>query len=40
MTLAVFYNRRGCHSTLGYRSPTEFLEDWLLKQATRHDKAA
>ena len=25
--IAVFYNRRRCHSTLGYRSPMQFLED-------------
>jgi len=25
--IAVFYNRRRRHSTLGYRSPMQFLED-------------
>ena len=29
--IAVFYNRRRRHSTLGYCSPTQFLQDWLSK---------
>ena len=28
------------HSTLGYCSPAQFLEDWLVKQAAQHEKAA
>ena len=38
--IAAFYNRRRRHSTLGYRSPTQFLEDWLVAQATQQEKAA
>jgi putative transposase len=28
----VFYNRTRWHSTLGYKSPMQFLEDWRLAQ--------
>ena len=28
----VFYNRKRLHSTLGYKSPTRFLNDWLVAQ--------
>ena len=28
----VFYNRKRQHSTLGYRSPIQFLEDWLTEE--------
>ena len=38
--IAAFYNRRRRHSTLGYRSPTQFLEDWLVAQAAQQEKAA
>ena len=27
--IEVFYNRRRWHSTLGYKSPIQFLDDWL-----------
>ena len=27
--IEVFYNRTRLHSTLGYKSPTRFLKDWL-----------
>jgi putative transposase len=27
--IEVFYNRKRQHSTLGYRSPIQFLENWL-----------
>ena len=27
--IGVFYNRKRQHSTLGYRSPTQFLESWI-----------
>lgn len=27
-----FYNRRRRHSTLGYKSPTQFMNDWLSEQ--------
>lgn len=30
-----FYNRRRRHSTLGYRSPTQFMNDWISAQ---HEK--
>lgn len=30
--IEVFYNRKRQHSTLGYRSPTQFLEDWVSEQ--------
>jgi len=30
--IEVFYNRKRLHSTLGYKSPTQFLNDWLDSQ--------
>lgn len=30
--IEVFYNRQRQHSTLGYRSPLQFLDDWRSKQ--------
>ena len=38
--IAIFYNRRRRHSTLGYSSPTQFLTNWLNKQAAQQPKAA
>jgi transposase InsO family protein len=38
--IAVFYNRRRRHSTLGYRSPHQFLTDWLSGLQAQHEKAA
>lgn len=38
--IAVFYNRRRRHSSLGYSSPTQFLQDWLSEHDDRHSKAA
>ena len=38
--IAVFYNRRRRHSTLGYRSPTQYLEDWVNGRDAQHAKAA
>jgi transposase InsO family protein len=30
--IEVFYNRTRRHSTLDYKSPMQFLEDWRLAQ--------
>ena len=30
--IEVFYNRKRLHSTLGYKSPSRFLQDWLTAQ--------
>ncbi len=30
--IEVFYNRKRQHSTLGYQSPIQFLENWLSEQ--------
>ena len=30
--IEVFYNRKRQHSTLGYRSPIQFMEIWLSEQ--------
>jgi putative transposase len=30
--IEVFYNRKRRHSTLGYKSPVQFLGDWLIAQ--------
>jgi putative transposase len=30
--IEVFYNRKRRHSTLGYKSPAQFLDDWLITQ--------
>lgn len=30
--IEVFYNRKRLHSTLGYKSPTQFMHDWLTAQ--------
>jgi len=30
--IEVFYNRKRQHSTLGYRLPVQFLDDWLSEQ--------
>ncbi|MBU3695961.1 MAG: transposase, partial [Dechloromonas sp.] len=30
--IEVFYNRQRLHSTLGYRSPSQFLSDWWSEQ--------
>lgn len=30
--IEVFYNRKRQHSTLGYRSPAQFLTQWISKQ--------
>jgi putative transposase len=38
--IAVFYNRRRRHSTLGYCSPTQFLEDWLSKHENQQPMTA
>lgn len=27
--IEVFYNRKRLHSTLGYKSPMQFLNDWI-----------
>lgn len=33
--IEVFYNRRRRHSTLGYASPNQFLQDWIKTQHER-----
>lgn len=33
--IEVFYNRSRRHSTLGYESPTQFLQHWITTQAVR-----
>jgi len=38
--IEVFYNRRRRPCTLGYRSPTQFLEDWISKHGRQPPKAA
>jgi transposase InsO family protein len=38
--IAVFYNRRRRHSTLGYCSPTQFLTDWLSNHDAQQPTAA
>ena len=30
--IEVFYNRKRMHSTLGYKSPVLFLENWISEQ--------
>ena len=30
--IEVFYNRKRQHSTLGYKSPVQFLENWVREQ--------
>jgi hypothetical protein len=30
--IEVFYNRKRQHSTLGYKSPVQFLENWIREQ--------
>ena len=30
--IEVFYNRKRLHSTLSYKSPTQFMHDWLTAQ--------
>jgi putative transposase len=34
--IEVFYNRSRRHSTLGYKSPTQFLNDWIETQPERN----
>jgi putative transposase len=30
--IEIFYNGKRQHSTLGYRSPVQFLENWIREQ--------
>lgn len=38
--IEVFYNRSRRHSTLGYSSPVQFLENWISAHAAPQEKAA
>jgi len=38
--IEVFYNRSRRHSTLGYRSPVRFLENWVSEHAAQPSLAA
>ena len=38
--IEVFYNRSRRHSTLGYSSPIQFLQDWISKHDDQPSKAA
>ena len=38
--IEVFYNRSRRHSTLGYSSPIQFMQDWLEKHVDQQSKAA
>ena len=38
--IEVFYNRSRRHSTLGYSSPTRFLQDWISKHPDQQSRAA
>lgn len=33
--IEVFYNRKRLHSTLGYKSPMEFVDDWNQQQCDK-----
>ena len=33
--IEVFYNRKRRHSTLGYKSPTQFMDEWISTQHAR-----
>lgn len=37
--IEVFYNRSRRHSTLGYLSPTQFMDDWIGEQEQRNQAA-
>ena len=37
--IEVFYNRKRMHSTLGYTTPTRFLQDWISDQETQKQVA-
>jgi putative transposase len=37
--IEVFYNRSRRHSTLDYKSPTQFLRDWITTQHERKSAA-
>lgn len=37
--IEVLYNRKRQHSTLGYKPPMQFLENWFIAQQTEKSVA-
>jgi len=36
--IEVFYNRKQSHSTLGYQSSVQFMQDWISTQSMKNRK--